>query len=77
MARQLNHTLFRNPYHWTIQHENEILMNDDQNLSEDKFFILFQIKRLHLNYYDREDGKWTSRSVPPILAHHKCNIEST
>uniref|UniRef100_A0A0V0H835 Putative E3 ubiquitin ligase BIG BROTHER-related-like n=1 Tax=Solanum chacoense TaxID=4108 RepID=A0A0V0H835_SOLCH len=50
--------MVRNPYCWTIEHQKDLLENDDQNLSKGKLFILCGIRKVYLNYYFTEDGNW-------------------
>lgn len=54
----LSYMMTRNPYCWTIEHQKDLLENEDQNLPEDNFFVLCRIRKLYLHYYVMEDGNW-------------------
>ncbi|XP_009604141.1 uncharacterized protein [Nicotiana tomentosiformis] len=56
MAGELSHSTI-NPYRWTVEHQKDIL-REDENLPEDKFFFLCRIQKLHHNFYFAADGRW-------------------
>uniref|UniRef100_A0A3Q7H8G5 Uncharacterized protein n=1 Tax=Solanum lycopersicum TaxID=4081 RepID=A0A3Q7H8G5_SOLLC len=48
----------RNPFCLTIEHQKNLMENDDKNLSKGKLFILCGIRKVYLNYYFTQDGNW-------------------